>query len=136
MCFPLKTFYPKFDKAYELNLDLKQINLEFMYLFSYSVGYSLLLDGRTCVDVDECHENTRICNGGKCVNTPGSYMCHCTDGLIPGPGGISCLGIHKPNYRFSNLTYIYVNTIVLRIMNAKFHRRCVCIKTLFIVFRC
>lgn len=62
------------------------------FLQYYSVGYSLLLDGRTCVDVDECHENTRICNGGRCVNTQGSYSCVCVDGLSPGPGGISCLG--------------------------------------------
>ncbi len=26
----------------------------------------LLMDGKTCTDADECKDNTRICNGGKC----------------------------------------------------------------------
>lgn len=51
-----------------------------------------MLDGKTCTDVDECKENPRICNGGKCTNTIGSYICHCTAGLLPGTGGVSCLG--------------------------------------------
>ncbi len=29
-------------------------------------GYMLLMDGKTCTDADECKDNTRICNGGKC----------------------------------------------------------------------
>lgn len=53
-----------------------------------------MLDGRSCSDVDECHENTRICNGGQCENTVGSYRCVCTEGLTPGPGGTSCLGTY------------------------------------------
>lgn len=55
-------------------------------------GYTLLLDGRTCTDVDECKENPRICNGGKCTNTQGSYSCFCTDGLITASGGKGCIG--------------------------------------------
>lgn len=50
------------------------------------------LDGRSCVDVDECKENPRICNGGKCTNIEGGYICTCTDGLIPGKDGASCIG--------------------------------------------
>lgn len=42
----------------------------------FTTGYSL--DGKTCTDVDECKENPRICNGGKCTNTLGGYSCHCT----------------------------------------------------------
>lgn len=62
-------------------------------VFLYRSGYSLLLDGRTCADIDECKDNPRICNGGKCSNILGSYNCYCTDGLIPGSGGTSCLGM-------------------------------------------
>jgi hypothetical protein len=68
------------------------INTPGSYSCSCGSGYSLLLDGKTCADIDECKENPRICNGGKCTNTIGSYICHCTEGLLPGPGGTSCLG--------------------------------------------
>lgn len=55
-------------------------------------GYSLNLDGKSCTDVDECNENPRICNGGKCSNTIGSYLCQCINGLLPGPQGTTCIG--------------------------------------------
>lgn len=55
-------------------------------------GYSLNMDGRSCSDIDECKENTRICNGGQCTNTLGSYICKCTDGLLAGPQGTFCIG--------------------------------------------
>lgn len=57
-----------------------------------SNGYKLSNDGRNCFDVDECRDNPRVCSGGQCTNTIGSYVCVCTDGLLPGPGGSSCLG--------------------------------------------
>lgn len=66
---------------------------EFFSLFyRNSIGFALNLDGRSCVDVDECKENPRICNGGKCTNIEGGYICTCTDGLIPGKDGASCIG--------------------------------------------
>ena len=57
-----------------------------------SAGYMLLMDGRSCADIDECKENPRICNGGKCTNTPGSYLCSCQGGLTTGSDGITCEG--------------------------------------------
>lgn len=56
------------------------------------MGYALNLDGRSCSDVDECKENSRICNGGKCSNIPGGFICTCTEGLLPGRDGASCIG--------------------------------------------
>lgn len=50
------------------------------------------MDGRSCADIDECKENPRICNGGKCTNTPGSYLCSCQGGLTTSPDGITCEG--------------------------------------------
>jgi len=62
-----------------------------IYYSRDSTGYALNLDGRTCADVDECKENPRICNGGKCQNILGGYTCNCTNGLLPGRDGISCI---------------------------------------------
>lgn len=58
-------------------------------------GFALQPDGRSCIDLDECKENPRICSGGKCTNTPGSYSCHCVDGLRPGPSPGVCLDIDE-----------------------------------------
>jgi fibrillin 2/3 len=40
------------------------------------------LDGKTCVDVNECELEAGICKGGgTCVNTEGSFHCECPAGL-------------------------------------------------------
>jgi hypothetical protein len=65
--------------------------------------------------VDECEENPRICNGGQCNNTIGSFLCSCSGGLLKGDDGSSCLGNQsKPYHRtqlfcwlFSNKTGLY-----------------------------
>lgn len=76
-------------------------------LMSFRSGYSLQLDGKMCADVDECKENPRICNGGKCTNTLGSYNCHCTDGLITASGGAGCIGTRtNKNNRFGTICYL------------------------------
>ncbi|KAM9813526.1 fibulin-2 [Neosynchiropus ocellatus] len=39
-------------------------------------GFSLMRDGRTCEDVDECMTNTHSCRSGEsCVNMVGSFVC-------------------------------------------------------------
>ena len=44
-------------------------------------GYRLASDGRSCADIDEC-EIPDICGAGAgdCLNTGGSYTCHCHPG--------------------------------------------------------
>uniref|UniRef100_A0A8C4VS97 Latent transforming growth factor beta binding protein 2 n=1 Tax=Gopherus evgoodei TaxID=1825980 RepID=A0A8C4VS97_9SAUR len=32
-------------------------------------------------DIDECEDPTVSCLGGECLNTPGSYVCHCRPGF-------------------------------------------------------
>uniref|UniRef100_A0A8D3CRU2 Neural EGFL like 1 n=1 Tax=Scophthalmus maximus TaxID=52904 RepID=A0A8D3CRU2_SCOMX len=47
---------------------------------------SYLLDGSSCVDIDECGLQTHTCwNDSVCVNLPGGYDCVCTSG--PGCSG-------------------------------------------------
>lgn len=70
----------------------------------YSPGFTLLADRRTCADVDECEENPRICNGGLCNNTVGSFMCSCSDGLLHGPDGSSCIGKFEGRTHYAHLT--------------------------------
>ncbi len=66
------------------------------YSCACSTGYMLLLDGRSCKDVDECESGANNdCNGGKCVNSPGSYSCVCSGGLMMGSDGSSCLDLDE-----------------------------------------
>lgn len=60
----------------------------------HRIGFNLLADKRTCADINECEENPRICNGGQCNNTIGSFLCSCSDGLLKGADGSSCIGKH------------------------------------------
>lgn len=51
-------------------------------------GFSLDIDDRTCVDVNECLDGTtHTCDldFGVCTNTIGNYNCSCFDGYILGP---------------------------------------------------
>ena len=38
-------------------------------------------DGKTCQDINECVLEPGLCRGGTCLNTEGSFVCHCPDGL-------------------------------------------------------
>lgn len=60
-------------------------------------GWHLRADGRTCRDIDECSGGARVCGGGVCRNTPGSYMCTCGEGLLPSPDDTkpTCLDIDE-----------------------------------------
>ncbi|KAK3920598.1 Fibrillin-1 [Frankliniella fusca] len=39
-------------------------------------------DGLSCVDIDECAEDDKLCENGHCLNYPGSYRCECEMGFV------------------------------------------------------
>ena len=84
----------KMFKCSHISSNLDFIKFKFFSLV-WSAGYMLLMDGRSCADIDECKENPRICNGGKCTNTPGSYLCSCQFGLTTSSDGITCEDIDE-----------------------------------------
>ena len=46
-------------------------------------------DGRTCVDIDECAKDDKLCDkdeGTVCKNRPGSYECACPPDFVGGKG--------------------------------------------------
>jgi hypothetical protein len=48
-----------------------------------ATGFRVGLDGKTCVNVNECAEKSAICPvHSTCVDTPGSYQCTCNAGFI------------------------------------------------------
>ncbi|CAL1526080.1 unnamed protein product, partial [Lymnaea stagnalis] len=60
------------------------------YQCSCYSGYRLSnFDGKTCIDINECAEQTHRCEQ-KCVNTPGSYNCSCEQGYTLQGDKYSC----------------------------------------------
>lgn len=55
-------------------------------------------------DIDECLQNGRICNNGRCINTDGSFHCVCNAGFQVAADGKNCEGkaflnlLHISNY--------------------------------------
>lgn len=43
-------------------------------------------------DIDECLQNGRICNNGRCINTDGSFHCVCNAGFQVAADGKNCEG--------------------------------------------
>ncbi|XP_036704776.1 adhesion G protein-coupled receptor E5 isoform X3 [Balaenoptera musculus] len=89
-------------------------NTEGGYHCMCSPGYELISGAttfkneseNTCQDTDECSSGQHQChNSTICVNTVGSYMCHCRRGWVPKPGfqekqvdTISCEEISFPTW--------------------------------------
>lgn len=45
-----------------------------------------------CPDVDECARDPLLCQRGTCINTEGSYECHCPPGHELKAQGTACEG--------------------------------------------
>ena len=54
------------------------------------------------VDIDECVLSTDGC-GQSCVNTPGSFMCNCSEGYVLNEDGYTCDGENKMTYVNNNI---------------------------------
>lgn len=46
-------------------------------------------------DINECEETPGLCRGGTCINTEGSFNCHCPPGHELGPDKQSCKDIDE-----------------------------------------
>ncbi|XP_078593157.1 uncharacterized protein LOC144871519 isoform X1 [Branchiostoma floridae x Branchiostoma japonicum] len=55
------------------------------YICDCYSGYKLDNKGLKCVDMNECEELGDLCRNGTCINTAGSYICHCHPGHAPKP---------------------------------------------------
>nr|XP_015220808.1 PREDICTED: fibrillin-3 [Lepisosteus oculatus] len=53
------------------------------------------MKGVTCEDVNECEVFPGVCTNGRCVNTPGSFRCECTEGLTLDGTGRTCVDVRK-----------------------------------------
>ncbi|XP_068954872.1 fibrillin-3 isoform X1 [Petaurus breviceps papuanus] len=53
-------------------------------------GYTT--DGR---DIDECKVLTNLCQNGQCINTIGSFRCHCETGYTPNIAGTACVDVDE-----------------------------------------
>ncbi|XP_029313421.1 protein HEG [Cottoperca gobio] len=57
-------------------------------------GFTLLEDGRTCRDLDECVKGKHQCQQ-RCINTFGSFKCSCDDGYQPARDQTSCTDVDE-----------------------------------------
>ncbi|XP_031702718.1 uncharacterized protein LOC116383209 [Anarrhichthys ocellatus] len=57
-------------------------------------GFTLLDDGRTCRDLDECVEGQHPCQQ-RCFNTFGSFKCSCDAGYQPAHDQTSCTDVDE-----------------------------------------
>nr|XP_046247937.1 uncharacterized protein si:dkey-163f14.6 [Scatophagus argus] len=57
-------------------------------------GFTLLDDGRTCRDLDECVEGKHQCQQ-RCINTFGSFKCGCDDGYQLAHDRTSCTDVDE-----------------------------------------
>lgn len=53
------------------------------------------LDGDGCTDENECRTKPGICENGRCMNTPGSYRCDCTEGFSASATQTECVDNRK-----------------------------------------
>ena len=58
---------------------------------SCDIGFRLVEDNATCLDVNECEASPAVCDQ-TCNNTNGSFMCDCVEGFTLDADEQSCIG--------------------------------------------
>ncbi|XP_067253271.1 fibrillin-2 [Chanodichthys erythropterus] len=74
-------------------------------LCPYGHGYST--DG---TDIDECKLIPGVCVNGVCINTMGSYRCHCKPGYIASTAGTACVDVDECGMSPKPCNFICKNT--------------------------
>ena len=87
--------YQCFNKS--VRCDSVCINTASSYICACTEGYGLTLieAEQACHDIDECVQNTSLCQGQSCRNTLGSYQCYCEEGFLPVSDESSCSDIDE-----------------------------------------
>lgn len=65
------------------------------YYCSCPNGLTLSDDRKTCIDFDECSQDTNVCGDLACQNTYGSYKCLCENGVDEPDEYGECQNQHK-----------------------------------------
>ncbi|TWW66523.1 Low-density lipoprotein receptor-related protein 2 [Takifugu flavidus] len=66
------------------------------YRCSCAAGFRLHSSALSCVDIDECNEMSHTVCKHICLNTPGSYVCHCHPDFYLEPDNKSCKTKDEP----------------------------------------
>lgn len=54
-------------------------------------------------DINECLEGDLCFSGGECLNTPGSYVCMCSQGFTLSSNGTACMGESAQTQCYSSI---------------------------------
>lgn len=60
---------------------------------------SLMLHPLLSLDIDECRVLPNLCKNGQCINTIGSFRCHCNLGYTTDFTGTTCIGKTYGHYQ-------------------------------------
>ena len=60
--------------------------------YAFSVSYPVLI--LLLIDIDECAMDTDRCDQ-NCINTPGRFICNCSEGYLINEDGYTCDGEWK-----------------------------------------
>ncbi|XP_015767198.1 PREDICTED: fibrillin-3-like [Acropora digitifera] len=93
-----------------LCLNGKCISLSGGYRCMCSVGYKLTMDGKRCLDINECEKDSSLCQF-TCANTDGSYICSCPIGYLLQSDRRTCTDEDECSTGRHNCLHNCINTV-------------------------